>query len=229
MIIDYVKLGSDRFESAVGVFIANDDIFPYLVASENAAHSEWNENSWRLKNVYPEYGQQIVSHLNSVLSSHFQDFQKGLQPDVSQTRSESGLLAKLLAKALTGNVGDTAVPGGQSNPIAISLQQKKREETLSVWRLQVHSNDHTPDNPFELRIFPSISIAGDRKMVPVKHMEFKVKNSQGQVIEQGDKPELLFQYARGDVIDLGVEFENPGRKNYIVQCKFEAILESVDV
>ena len=80
-----------------------------------------------------------------------------------------------------------------------------------------------------LRLQPSISLAGDAKMVPIRHMEFRVKDSNGQVLQQGTKPELEFTFDRGSVIDLGVEFENPGRKNFIVQCKFTAEVEAQDV
>ncbi len=225
MIINYLKLGSEKYESAVGVFCADSDIHTMLIESENAAHSEWNANSYRLRDAYPEQGKPIVMNLNSVLSSRFQQFQKALQPDVSKTRTESGLLAKILAAALTGNSGDDDVPPGKPNPVGISLQKKKREDDISVWRLQVHPNEHTPDQPFELKILPSISLAGDRQIVAIKHMEFRVKNSDGQLIVSGIKPELKFQYERGMIIDLGIEYDNPGRKNYVVQAKFEALVE----
>jgi hypothetical protein len=229
MVINYVKLGSEKFESAVGAFIADEEVWPFLLSSENAAHSEWNENSWRLKSDHSEVGQNIVATVNSVLNNRFQKFQRSLQPDVSKSRTESGLLAKILAKALAGNNGDNPPPPGDPNPVSINLQQKKREETLSVWRLQVHDNENTPDKPFMLRLQPSISLAGDAKMVPIRHMEFRIKDANGQVLQQGTKPELEFTFDRGSVLDLGVEFENPGRKNFIVQCKFTAEVEAQDV
>lgn len=226
-ILNYIKLGSDKYEPAVGAFVADEEIYKFLGLAENSAHSEWNENAWRLREDAD--ARPIVKHLNSNLSSHFINFQRQLQPDVSQSRTENGLLAKLLASALSGNVGDDDVPPGVPNPVAISLQQRNREESLSVWRLQVHDNEHTPSEPFTLKIFPSISLAGDKKLVPIKHMEFRVKNADGQIIEQGTKPEIIEIFERGRVLDFGVEFENPGRKNFVVQCKFVAELGALDV
>ena len=67
MIINYLKVGSERYEPAVGAFYADEDIWKYLVASENAAHSEWNHVSRRLQQDFPEIGKEIVESLNNRL------------------------------------------------------------------------------------------------------------------------------------------------------------------
>ena len=226
MIINYLKLGSERYEAAVGAFVAHEDVWKYLIASENAAHSEWSENSRRLHQDFSKAGKDIVGRLNRTVKRQFNNFQKSLQPDVTTTRSESGLLAKLLSRALTGSAGDAPVPAGEPNPVRVSLTHSHREESISVWRLSIRQNEHTPEEPFNLTLYPSISLAGDSKQIAIKHMVFSIKNSDGKILAQEAKPGLDFPFERGEVIDLTVEFDNPGRKNFIVHCKCVAIREA---
>ena len=227
MVINYIKVGSDQYESAVGAFVADAGIWKYLVESENAAHSEWNDLSRRLAKAYGADGESIVKRVNSFVSSEFRSFQKSLQPDVSQTRSESGLLAKLLSGALSGSSGDSPPPPGGPNPASISLTRARRESKKSIWRLLIEPNEHTPDEPFILKLYPSISIAGDAKKVAIKHKEFVVKGSKGRVLSKGKHgSEIQFEFCKSAEVDLTVEYENPGRKNYIVQCRCVAVKES---
>lgn len=223
MIINYLHVGSERYEPAVGAFYADEEIWNYLIASENAAHSEWNQESRRLHQDFPGIGKEIVESLNSRLRSRFNAFQKNLQPDVSTTRSESGLLARLLSGALAGGPGNSAIDPGIPNPVSLSLKQRKREDTISSWRLLIQSNENTPEKPFNLQVSPSISLAGE-KMIPIKHMDFSITDEKGKILNQGTKPELEFQFQKGDLLDLNVSFNNPGRQNYVVRCNFIAIL-----
>jgi hypothetical protein len=226
MIINYVKLGSDNYEAAVGAFVAHEDIWDYLKMAENAAHSEWEPNARRLRQKFPEFGRELVESLNNRLASRFSQFQKRLQPDVSSTRSESGLLARLLSNALASGAGDTRPPDGGPNPVALSLTKKQRGVGSSQWRLLVQSNEHTPESPILLKLLPSISAAGE-KMVPIKNREFSITKPNGEVLAQGEKPELEFQYQKGEVIDLNVTFNDPGNNNYVVRCRFVATIEDV--
>ena len=59
-----------------------------------------------------------------------------------KSRTESGVLAKILARALAGNNGDNPPPP-ESRTVSINLQQKKREETLSVWRYRFARKENT--------------------------------------------------------------------------------------
>ena len=128
MIINYVKLGSEQYEPAVGAFVADEEIWPYLVAAENPAHSEWSETARRLQQDFPEFGKELIASLNNRLSSRFSQFQRSLQPDVSSSRSETGMLARLLSSALSGSKGDNPVPPGTPNPVALSLTQQNRDD-----------------------------------------------------------------------------------------------------
>ena len=224
MIINYVKLGSENYEAAVGAFIAHEDIWDYLKMAENAAHSEWEPNARRLRQKFPEFGKELVESLNNRLGTRFNQFQKKLQPDVSSTRSESGLLARLLSNALAGGAGDEPPPPGVPNPVSISLTKRQRDSGASKWRLLVQPNEHTPDSPFSLKLLPAISAAGE-KMVPIRNREFLVTKPDGKVLGQGEKPEIEFQYLPGMVIDLNVTFNDPGNNNYVVRCKFVATVE----
>ena len=224
MVINYMKIGSDRYEPAVGVYVADEEIYKYLIASENAAHSEWNEKSPRLERDFPIVGPAIVKSLNKRLKDRFFNFQKDLQPDVAKSRSESGLLSKLLSNALSGGPGDAPPPPGMPNPVSISLQQTAREESISRWRLLVQSNEHTPEKPFQLNIMPSISLAGE-KMIKLRHMEFTVAKDNGEILAKGTKPELAFSFEQGSVIDLIVSYSDPGRQNFVVSSKFVAQVE----
>ena len=220
MIINYVEWGSERYEPAVGAFVADEDVWGYLKASEDPAHSKWSENSYRLDQDYPVIGPEIVGKLNKTIKNRFNKFQKSLQPDVSSTRSESGLLAKLLSGALSGSAGNPKPESGP-NPVSVSLTSIKREENISVWNLVISDNDYTPDEPFNLKLLPSISLAGDSKKIAIKHMPFIVKNNtDGTVSGKEEKPELEFTYEKGITkLNLNIEFDNPGRKNFLVQCK----------
>lgn len=219
MVINYSKMGGDQYEPAVGVFLAHEDIYPYLQLAENAAHSEWSEHSRRLQQHYPVAGKKLVSRVNSAVKSRFVDFQRNLQPDVSESRSESGLLARLLTGALSGTKGDASPKKTFHNPVSLHLTHRKREADKSVWRLQVHDCEHTPEAPFTLTLNPSISLAGDAKKVAIKHMDFLIKDQTGEVLAEGSKPTLNYNFSRGMALDFDVEFDNPGRHNYVVQCK----------
>ena len=227
MIINYLKLGSERYEAAVGAFVAHEDVWKYLIASENAAHSEWNELSRRLDHDFSKAGKDIVSRLNRTVQSRFINFQKSLQPDVTATRSESGLLAKLLSRALTGSAGDKSVPAGEPKPVSLSLTRQSTVKRASLYGgFQSNQNQHTPEEPFNLTLYPSISLAGDSKKIAIKHMDFSIKNSDGKILAQETKPGLDFSFERGKVLDFTVEFDNLGRKNFIVNCKCVAIREA---
>jgi len=227
MVINYVKMGGDQYEPAVGVFLASEDIYEYLQYAENAAHSEWSEHSERLKQHFPEIGRKLVARVNSSVKTRFIDFQKNLQPDVSVSRSENGLLARLLTGALSGSKGDKPVPPPElPNPVSISLKHRKREKEKSVWRLRIQDCEHTPQTPFHLTLYPSISLIGDAKRVAIKHMDIIVRNREGVVVQAGSKPVIKQQFSLGKALDFDVEFENPGRHNYVVQCK--CIAEDVD-
>ena len=226
MILNYLKLGADRYEPAVGVLIADAGMSPLLNLSENAAHSVWDENSRRLFQKYGEDGKESVARLNNAVSRRFSSFQKSLQPDVTSTRSESGYLARLLAGALKGSKGSKRPVSEYPNPVSISLQREIRDNHNSRWHLLVTQNENTPQESFELILSPSISIAGDLKNIPIKQMEFQIKNKEGKIIEKGSKPTIKTKFSTGQVLDYYVEFSNPGRFNYVVKCKFEAVLEN---
>ena len=67
-----------------------------------------------------------------------------------------------------------------------------------------------PNEPFKLKIYLQFHWLYSR-LVAIRHMDFRI----AMVVdsETGTKPELEYTFQRGDVIDLGVEFENP-RKNF---------------
>ena len=105
MVISYIKLGSERYEPAVGAFVASEDMWSYLIASENAAHSRWNEGKRKLRNQFGDLGVSLVKTLNTQMSNRFSKFQKNLQPPIETSRSVSGLLGRLLSQALSGGSG----------------------------------------------------------------------------------------------------------------------------
>jgi hypothetical protein len=146
---------------------------------------------------------------------------------VSVTRTESGLLARLLSGALSGTGGGKKPPKPFHNPVSVHLTQQKREQNKSVWRLKIHENEYTPSEKFSLKLFPSISIAGE-KLVIVKHRDFKIKDANGRILKNEPKPELEYTFAKGHEIDLVVEFSDPGRHNYVVQCKCVADMSEVE-
>lgn len=218
MVINYEKVGGDQYEPAVGVYIAHNDIHEYLQTSENAAHSEWSEHSHRLHQKYPEDGRLIVSSVNSVIKRRFIDFQKNLQPDVSISRSESGLLATLLTGALSGTKGNAGPPKPFHNPVSLSLTKKDRNKNLSKWHLRIRDCEHTPEAPFSLTLLPTISLAGE-KQIAIKHLDFIIKDEDGVVLSESSSPDLTYSFSRGMKLDFIVEIPNPGRRNYVVQCK----------
>ena len=218
MVINYERVGGDQYEPAVGVYIAHPDIHEYLQTSENAAHSEWSEQSHRLDQKFPDDGRLIVTNVNNVIKRRFIDFQKNLQPDVSVSRSESGLLAKLLTGALSGTKGDSGPPKPFHNPVSLSLTKKDRDDALSKWHLRIRDCEHTPEAPFSLTLLPTISLAGE-KQIAIKHMDFVIKDENGVVLSEASDPKLSYSFARGMKLDFIVEIPNPGRRNYVVQCK----------
>ena len=224
MVINYLKCGSDRFEPAVGVFIADPDVYPYLVASENAAHSEWSPESRGLKERFPQIGTQIVKRVNGSINNQSSSFQRDLQPDVSKSKTDSGLLSRLLSSALSGKKGDKGPEKGP-NPVGVSLQQKERTGDHSVWRLRLHDNEYTPDNPFELTVQVSFSLAGDSKHVPIRRKVFSIKSKEGKLIAQSDRPVIKLDFEKGSNHEFLVEIQNPGDENYIVTCRCSAEIE----
>lgn len=180
--------------------------------------SEWSENSHRLDQKFPDDGRLIVTNVNNVIKRRFIEFQKNLQPDVSVSRSESGLLAKLLTGALSGTKGDAGPPKPFHNPISLSLTKKDRDDALSKWHLRIRDCDHTPEAPFSLTLLPMISLAGE-KQIAIKHMDFIIKDENGAVLSETSDPKLSYSFSRGMKLDFIVEIPNPGRRNYVVQCK----------
>jgi len=230
MVINYLKVGGDQYESAVGVFIADKEIYEYLIPSENAAHSEWAENSSRLYGDYGEYGKDIVKKVNSNIKTKFRSFQKDLQPEVSYQRGDKGLLSKLLAQSLKGQKSSGKNPPEKNfnNPVSLSLTKQGRDEDVSKWKLKISTNEFTPeDESFSLQLLPSISLVGDSKKVPIKHMGFDIT---GDIEILNDaKPVIDINYHYGDSIELLISFPNPGRLNYMVECKCIAQGEVLDV
>ena len=223
MVINYIKTGGDQYEPAVGVYFADEDIHEYLQTAENAAHSEWSEHSARLRQKFPDDGSKIVSHVNKVIKKRFVEFQRDLQPDVTNSRSESGLLARLLSSSLSGGTkGNSGIPESFPNPVSISLNQKNRSNNKSVWTLKIRDCDITPQAPFSLTLLPSISLAGDSKKVAIKHMKFLVKDLNGVILHDDSTPKIVESFRKGDGLDYVIEIANPGRHNYVVQCKFIA-------
>jgi len=228
MIINYLKVGSDAFEPAVGVFIADKDTHKYLQMAENAAHSEWSGKVRKLEETYPGIGPEIVDRVNNVFRGRFAQFQKGLQPDVVASKTATGLMSRLLSTALSGDKGSNVPPKPFKNPVALHLTRSAREGDHSIWRLRITDNESTPVEPFKLEIYPSISLAGDSRMVAIKHMEFSIKDQSGALVARGTKPSIEHQFERGTVLDYHIEFLNPGQRNFIVRCKCIAEGELVD-
>ena len=224
MIINYVKVGSEQYEPAVGAFVADEEIWAYLVAAENPAHSEWSETARRLQQDFPEIGKELIASLNNRLSSRFSQFQRSLQPDVSSSRSETGMLARLLSSALSGSKGEAPVPPGLPNPVALSLTQQNRDDRKSKWRLVISSNENTPSDQFKLKIIPTISLAGDARMIPIKHMDFTISDANGRILKKGTKLEIDESWSRGDSKEYTIHFDDPGSRNFVVQCKCVANL-----
>lgn len=225
MVVNYLKVGGDQYESAVGVFLADTDVHHYLIESENAAHSEWQENSTRLERKTGELGKKIVKKINTVTKARFVKFQRELQPEVSQTRGESGLLSKMLAKALKGS----KTPGGEHpekkfhNPVGINLTKISRDKDISKWRLKVSSNDYTPSESFTLNLAPSIVLMGDLKKVRVKRKPLNVTGD--QEILNDENPVISTRYIKGDVLEFFLSFSDPGVYNYNIECTCTAEME----
>ena len=135
------------------------------------------------------------------------------------------MLAKLLSNALKGKGGTKPVPPETPNPASVHLTRKSRADNKTVWLLRIEENEHTPAKTFPLRLCPSISIAGDQKKIAVKHMPFMVKDIAGQVLKNESKPELVYDFKKGDHIELLIELSNPGQHNFVVQCKCIADIE----
>ncbi len=222
MVIDYVKLGSDQYEPAIGVFVAHKDIRDHLRIAENAAHSEWSKDERRLAQKYPKDGKELVGRTNRTLMKNFRDFQKSLQPDVPQTRSEGGLLSRLLGHFLSGVKGNKGIDK-TPNPVSLSLQSEGRDEKSSLWRLRVEECEYTPDEEFDLVLEPSISIAGDSKKVAVRHRDFIVRDGiTGEPLSDEEKRRITRQFSKGKSLDFVIEIDDPKHKNYLVQCKCES-------
>jgi len=213
MIINYVPCGSDRYESAVGFFEADDDVAQYLRSSENAAHSEWNSDQDRLKNAFGEDGQKTVASINKQIKDKFGAFQRNLQPDVSYSRTQVGLLSRLLSKALSGKASSETPPEGERRPFAVETDHS-RSDSQSIWSLIISENEDTPDGEIDIRVTPRIAIAGDSKLVAVKKKPFKVFDGNGKEV---DGENLDFKFKKGVEIKLTVKFDNPGNLNYLVK------------
>ena len=219
MVINYVKMGTEQYEAAVGVFVADRDVYPYVSFAEDPAHSEWDPDAKRLKEAFPDIGPQVVKALMTRLEASFKRFQESLQPVIKESRTETGLFARLLAEALSGTTGESPVPPGEPVPVARHLTQKARGK----WALTLQENEHTGQQPWQLTLTPVVSIAGDARKVAVKHKPFTVTDDAGVVYAQskGDQIPLIFN--PGQTINLNIEFDDPGEFDYIVKFNFQAV------
>lgn len=211
LVLSYQRMGSDRFEKAVGLFIAADEVSDMLQASEDAAHSEWNFQSDRLIRTHGEEGKKIVQSLCKRIGDHFSRFQKALQPEVPKNLSRGGLLSRLLTQVLIGDgkTNDDVDPG-EDAPFARSFRLISRTEEISRWNLRIFENELSPSEPVEVRIKLGVHVAGE-KMVAVKRKNFSVKNRDGELFDQDN---LVFEFSRTAPIDLIIEFDSPGNFNY---------------
>lgn len=219
MVVNYLKLGSEQFDPAIGVFVANEDIHKYLVASENVAHSEWNENSNRLFQKYSDFGKKIIVRVNRSMKNKFLEFQKNLLTDDTQTQKETGLLARLLSGVLSGSIGKTSPSKKFNNLVSVQWKRMDRKQTRSVWSLTITDNEHTPGNPFKLKILPTINLSGENKKVRIKHMQFSVFDENSNFLIKRTNPEIETEFKIGTELKYRIEFENPGQRNYVVDCK----------
>lgn len=211
LILSYMKYGSERYEHAVGFFIADEDVSGYLQASEDEAHSEWSFQSDRLKRSHGEEGRYIVKSVTKRIGDRFARFQKSLQPELVKTAGKGGLLSRLLTQVLTGEAkANAVVDSGEDAPFSRSFKLISRTAERSQWGLKITENDLSPESPIDLKIKFGVHVAGE-KMIAVKKKEFLIKDRSGN---QFDTNNLIFEFSRNTPIDLIIEFDSPGNFNY---------------
>lgn len=225
MVINYMPVGDPRYEPVRGVYVADKDVYKILIASENAAHSEWDPQSRRLAQTFSTEGAEVVKAVLGSIKNQFQKFQKSLQPAVPKRSNEHGFFARLMSKALSGRTGEHPPEPGPPEPASVSLQRKVREDTRSIWRLRITDNEHTPDAPFKMTLRPTVSIAGDSKRVALKRREITLKTSDGQIIDKGHRPEIEIDFQKGAVFESILELDAPGEYNYVVTCRCSAVID----
>jgi hypothetical protein len=62
-------------------------------------------------------------------------------------------------------------------------------------------------------------------------MDFEIKDFVGNTIQNTSRPELSYDFWSGEKLDLYIQIPNPGRHNYLVQCKCvaEGVVQDVSV
>ena len=163
MIINYLKCGSERFENAVGVFVAHEDANDALILSEDNAHSEWNHNNDKLKRRGDDfYGRKLVQTVNERIQNNFNNFKRSLKPVVETDVTSNSALSKLLSDFLGGAGGNPPLPPGEENTCSVSLiEQSIKTDGLKKWKLELKSNEYTNESSlYRLSIVPKISVVG---------------------------------------------------------------------
>jgi ribosomal protein L34 len=214
MVINYKKVGKDAFEPVRGIFVADSEIYDFLLISENMAHSEWDPESRRLNQLFPDDGRAIVRSVHSRIKKRFETFQKNLQPMAPKRSDEHGFFSRLMSKAFIGK-GRKIIEDGEPNPVAVSLVEKTRDADRMIWHLVLTDNEHTPDGQTELTLKPQISISGDAKRIAVKRRAITFKKSDGTIIHKGHNPVVEVPFQKGTVFDGTMELDAPGDYNYI--------------
>lgn len=222
MIINYLKCGSERFENAVGVFVAHEDANDALILSEDNAHSEWNHNNDKLKRRGDDfYGRKLVQTVNERIQNNFNNFKRSLKPVVETDVTSNSALSKLLSDFLGGAGGNPPLPPGEENPCSVSLiEQSIKTDGLKKWKLELKSNEYTNESSlYRLSIVPKISVVG-KNSVPIKRKKIIIKGMDGVILDQGEKPSYEIDFKKGDRFQFFFEYKSTKRHDYKLNVRF---------
>lgn len=221
MVVNYVKLGSDRYEPCVGVFVAAPQIDHILTLSEDPAHKEWDPHSDRLQHPEaPDSAPEVIEALWSRLSRQFIDFQKQQEPPLPRHGTKPQYLAKILGRYLNSR-GKSPVPPppGVERMLSVNIREWREKRDGQLYDradIRLQHNDRTPHDPMPVTVTVEQHYLGDHAGHVIEKGALELKTEEGSSTGPAKSPSLQLEVTKGQ----GATVETIGS---VVQDSFTAI------
>jgi hypothetical protein len=190
MVVGYRPVGSDAYESCVGVFRADSDVEKVLTYSEPQTHNDWDENSSRLRRKFGVDGPRVVHSIFQRIERNFKDFQRLQEPPIPPGGLQPKELSKLLGRFLDVS-GPTPplVPHGEARPVAIHVHEDRLQREGAIFdtaEILLELKEVPEESQDEYVVSAYHEILGDASERVVERSVCTLEDEDGKVIAQGN-------------------------------------------
>ncbi|MDE0307408.1 MAG: hypothetical protein OXI87_21385 [Albidovulum sp.] len=198
MVVNYISVGSESYEPAVGVVRADPDIEKILTYSEPQMHDIWDPNSDRLQQHFPVDGPKVVSSTLNSTRNYFARFQKLQEPPVPTGGLEPRTLSRLLGRVMrTGSAKPLRPPEKRERPVTIGVREDR------VYRDGAHFDEaeitlrakSVPESfgPVRCCLIVAHETLGDPRFRVIERGECELLDENGTSVAKGDFARLMLE------------------------------------